>query len=145
MTRVDFYVTKDASARARPLVACRVAAKAFSLDHAVHIHTADRAEADALDQLLWTYRDNAFVPHALAGDPILAEPGAHRAVVIGWGEEPGEDCALIVNLARDVPDFFSRVERVAEIIDADPQRRQSGRERFKFYRDRGYPVTTHNL
>lgn len=145
MTRVDFYITKDASERARALIACRVAAKAYSLGNVVHIHTPTRDDAVALDALLWTFRDGAFVPHALADDQILSHSGARSAIVIGHGEEPVEKCSLVINLDAGVPEFFSRVERMAEIIDAHPDRRQQGRERFKYYRDRGYRVETHNL
>lgn len=110
-----------------------------------HVHTANTQDAEQLDTLLWTFRDGSFVPHALAGDDLLAEPAAATGVVIGHGHEPAERCELLINLASDVPRFFSRVGRVAEVIDAHPDRRAAGRERFKFYRDRGYPVQTHNL
>ncbi|MEM6640777.1 MAG: DNA polymerase III subunit chi, partial [Pseudomonadota bacterium] len=94
---------------------------------------------------LWTFRDEAFVPHCLADDPAARETGADGCVIIGNGHEPAERCALLINLAPDVPRFFSRVARVAEIIDTDPERRAQGRTRYSFYRDRGYPVRTHNL
>lgn len=145
MTRVDFYVTAESAERTRALIACRIAAKAFSRDHRVHVHTANSDEAQQLDALLWTFRDGSFVPHAVAGDALLNDPANAHCVIIGSGHEPAERCNLVINLDATVPRFFSRVERVAEIIDADPARRASGRERFKFYRDRGYAVQTHNL
>ena len=55
------------------------------------------------------------------------------------------DCEVLINLADEVPDFFSRYARVAEIVDADAIRREKGRERFRFYRDRGYQLQTHQL
>ncbi len=145
MTRVDFYITTEASDRARPLLACRIAAKAFSLNNRVHVHTASSAEAEQLDALMWTFRDGSFVPHAKADDPLLQDAATESCVVIGSGHEPAERCQLMINLDQTVPRFFSRMERVAEIIDADPERRAAGRERYKFYKDRGYAVTTHNL
>lgn len=145
MTRVDFYITSDDNERARALVACRIAAKAFSLKNQVHVHTPGTSEAAQVDALMWTFRDGSFVPHAVAGDALLDDPASARCVVIGSGHEPAERCNLLINLDATVPRFFSRMERVAEIIDAHPERRASGRERFKFYRDRGYQVKTHNL
>ena len=127
------------------MVACRLAAKAFSRNMLTHIHTPGGNEAAQVDTLLWTFRDGSFVPHCVADDPIAHDPAAGMSVVIGHGHEPAERCELLINLAPDVPRFFSRVARVAEIIDADPERRAAGRDRFKFYRDRGYPVDTHNL
>ena len=145
MTRIDFYITGDGGERARELVACRLAAKAFSLDHWVHVHAASADQAQQLDALMWTFRDSSFVPHAVAGDALLEDPATGRSVVIGSGHEPAERCNLVINLGDEVPRFFSRVERVAEIIDGDSARREAGRERFRFYRDRGYQVETHKL
>ena len=51
----------------------------------------------------------------------------------------------MINLTTEVPEFFSRYDRVAELIDADPLRRESGRNRFRFYRERGYELTTHKI
>lgn len=145
MTRIDFYITGDGGERARELVACRLAAKAFSLDHVVHVHTAGPDQAQHLDKLMWTFRDGSFVPHAVAGDALLDDPSSGHSVIIGSGHEPVERCNLVINLGDDVPRFFSRVERVAEVIDGNPARREAGRERFRFYRDRGYQVETHKL
>ncbi len=52
---------------------------------------------------------------------------------------------MLINLADEVPDFFSRFERVAELIDRDPAVRTAGRNRFRLYRDRGYTLNTHNI
>ena len=139
MTEIDFYVLGDPAAGTRELVACRLAAKAFSQGHRVLLHAADAAQAQALDDLLWTFRDDAFLPHAT----LAADPDA--PVLIGWGEEPATLPYLLVNLAATVPAFFSRFERVAEIISDEPAVRDAGRERFRFYRDRGYSLRTHKL
>lgn len=140
MTRIDFYVLQDNPALARERLACRIAEKAYGLGHRVHIHTADAPAASRLDELLWTYRDGSFVPHEV--EP--ADP-APVPVTIGHAWEPREDCAVLINLAEAVPVFFSRFERVAEILDPDPVVRRHGRERYRFYRDRGYELNTHEV
>ena len=43
------------------------------------------------------------------------------------------------------PTGWERFARIAEIIDADEQRRRLGRERFKAYRDQKLPLETHQL
>ena len=88
-------------------------------------------------------------------DPLWLLLGASRwPVLIGIGSPETEDDAtgrlgenwdVMINLAPDVPGFFSRYARVAEVIDSDPARREAGRERFRFYRDRGYELKTHNI
>lgn len=145
MTRVDFYVSPDSTTLARQHVACRLAAKAFDAGARVHMHVADPAAAAELDRLLWVFRDGAFVPHAIAGDALLDNPPGPAPIVLGSDATPGDDCDFLINLTADVPEFFSRIDRVAEIVDANPDNRDSGRARYRFYRDRGYEVHTHKL
>jgi DNA polymerase-3 subunit chi len=66
--------------------------------------------------------------------------------LIGCGSSPaGEGWEVLINLAGAVPEFFSRYHRVAELVDSNGQRREQGRERFRFYRDRGYELITHQM
>ena len=49
----------------------------------------------------------------------------------------------LINLASGIPTFFGRFPRVAEVIvEAN---RAAGRERYRFYRDRGFPLFDHRL
>lgn len=139
MTQVDFYVLPDATPRGRTLFVCRLAEKVFGLGQRSFVHLASADEARELDELMWTFRDRSFLPHA------LVDSGNGEPVLLGCGQEPATDCHLLINLAPEVPAFFSRFERVAEVVDADPQIRAQGRERFRFYKDRGYPLETHAL
>lgn len=139
MTRVDFYVTQAGGALARERLACRIAEKAVRLGHRLHIHAGDDEGLDALDALLWTFRDVSFLPHARLG----ADPEA--AVTLDCEQAPEPPPELLINLAPDVPSFFSRFNRVAEIVSADPGVRAQGRVRFRFYRDRGYPLHHHDM
>ncbi|HET7395220.1 MAG TPA: DNA polymerase III subunit chi [Gammaproteobacteria bacterium] len=136
MTQIDFYVLSN---RPRLQFICQLAEKVFGLGHRIFIHTESEHEARALDDLMWVFRDRSFLPHCLAG----ADPDA--AIQIGRGEEPAGEFQVLVNLAPQVPSFFSRFERVAEVVDKDQQVRTLGRERFRFYKDRGYPLETHSL
>lgn len=144
MTRVDFYVLEDSAAQARERFACRLTEKAWRLKHSVYVFAASPAEAQRLDSLLWTFNDRSFLPHVLDApdlDPALA---AATRVRVGAGE-PSCDAELLVNLGSDVPLFFSRFERVAEIVGGDDAQRALARERFRFYRDRGYAMETHQI
>lgn len=141
MTRVDFYVLEDSTPQARERLACRLTEKAFRLGHRVYIHTRSREQAAALDDLLWTFRQGSFVPHDLHGK----DGGGASPVLIGHGEVPDDHHELLINLADEVPSFFSRFERVMETVDQTEAHRLAGRERFRFYRDRGYALQTHTL
>ncbi|KZX60353.1 DNA polymerase III subunit chi [Halioglobus sp. HI00S01] len=139
MTRVGFYVVQAAEATQRLTVAARLADKAFAQGHRIYINAVDRAQAEALDQLLWSYRPSSFLPHALAGD-ALAQP-----IGIGWGQDPGDHNDLLINLQLDIPAFFSRFARVAEVVTQDEDSLAALRESWMFYKDRGYQLEKHDL
>ncbi len=141
MTRVDFYIVDSSDPSSRTLTACRLAEKAYSLDHQIYIHTANPSQTHELDDLLWTYRAGSFVPHRC----IDTEGEPDCPVLIGHVDAPERSNQVLINLATAVPMFFSRFERVVEIVNQEETLRQQARERFKFYRDRGYDLQTHNL
>ena len=148
MTRVDFYVLPDVDEHARHRFACRLAHRAWCNGQAVLVRTASGQASAELDELMWAYPEDRFLPHALATAP----DGAQAPVRIGHGMpaqgEPEEAAGateeqVLINLGDDVPGFFARFERVAEVV-AQPQRKQA-RERYRFYRERGYPLFHHEL
>lgn len=144
MTQVDFYILKSDSSQARLQLACKIAEKAMLHEHHVFIHTDTPAEAETLDTLLWTFSQSSFVPHRRIR--VETDAAGPEPVVIGSGVAPGgERWNTLINLAPSVPEFFSRYERVAEVIDGNLQRRNAGRERFRYYRDRGYELNTHEI
>jgi DNA polymerase-3 subunit chi len=144
MARVDFYVLTGSDDRARLVYACRLVEKAFLQAHTVYVHLANAAEAEAFDALLWTFADRSFVPHALAagGAPAAGAPPA-TPVWVGAGVPVAAD--VLVNLAGEVPGFYGQFGRIAEIVDADPGRREAGRRRFARYREDGHAPDTHNI
>lgn len=139
MTQIDFYILEGDGTRNRALFVCRLADKVAGMGHKVFVQAESESTARELDDLMWTYSDRSFLPHSLAG----SDPEAK--VHIGHGVDPTGDFHLLINLAADVPGFFSRFERVAEVVDGDETRKAQGRERFRFYKDRGYPLKTNNL
>ncbi len=139
MTKVDFYILSDSAPDKRLRTACRVAEKAYTQGLATHIHTDSEDDSRKIDELLWTFHDRSFIPHTLG-----ITQADQREVTIAHGEIP-QRCDVLINLAAGVPAFFSRFERVAEIIDQDAATRDTGRERYRFYRDRGYSLTHHSL
>ena len=145
MTRIDFYILSDdfAAATSHVLTACKLCDKATAGGKRVYAYVPDLASAQALDAALWTFRQGGFIAHERQGAAAPEEP--LPAVLIGCQEPPPHYDGVMINLGLDVPDFFSRFERVLEIVDADPSARTKSRERYKFYRDRGYELATHNL
>ncbi len=140
MTRVDFYVLKSDTG-SRHGIACRLVEKVNDQGRRIYIHTGSQAEAEHLNRLLWTFRENSFIPHGIVG---LVDQ-AVTPVLLGHGPAPEQEQDVLINLAPEVPEFFSRFSRLAEIIDSDQQVKESGRQRYRFYKERGYPLDTHEL
>jgi DNA polymerase-3 subunit chi len=144
VTQVDFYILDSDSDEARLLLACKIVDKATQLDHHVYVHSTSDAEAQKLDELLWTFSQGSFIPHVVVRSAPEKPP--LEPVLIGVNQPPGQGrWDVLVNLAADVPEFFSRYERVAEVVDANAVRREQSRERYRFYRDRGYKLNTHQV
>ena len=143
MTRIDFYVLDENSSLSREQFVCRLVEKAYHKSHQIYLQTQDQVQAQHLDELMWTYRQGSFLPHiCLAAG---TEPDSMTPVQISHGEDQCPHDDVLINLATDVPLFFSRFHRVAEIIPGDESLRTQARERFRFYRDRGYTLHTHPI
>lgn len=139
MTRVDFYILPNMDIDARDRFACRLAKRAVDHGHHVHVHVDDEDAQHRFDELMWTYPAHRFLAHGVAGDPL-----GERAPVLISRDPPGaESDQMLINLGAEVPSFFGRFERVAEIF-VQPQV-EAGRQRYKYYRDRGYPLFHHDM
>ena len=140
--RIDFYLLEEPGAAACDATACRIAEKAWRQGHRVHLHVDSPESARRLDDLLWTWRDESFVPHSVCGGDGVAE---NHPVTIGWGPLPGFDGDVLLNLDSRVPDGFERFARVAELVGGTEPDRNAGRERFRRYRAHGCELRTHRL
>lgn len=140
--RIDFYILDQAGARSRYLFACRLAEKAYRLEHTVHIHADSRDAAQQLDELLWTFRDGSFVPHQLVTG---SQPATESPVSIGSDADPVEARDLLINLCDTIPEFAGSFPRVAELVTSDAECRQYGRKRFAAYREQGHALETHKV
>ena len=137
MTQIDFYTNVADKVQ----TALRIVAKAYSRGHSMVIYCADPQTAQHVDRTLWTTPATGFIPHCSSDDPIAT---VTPVIIDHSGAEPFHD-QLLLNLRAEWPPFFGRFERLVEIVSFDETDRKSARERFKFYRDRGYAIRTHDL
>ncbi|MGH8446725.1 MAG: DNA polymerase III subunit chi [Solimonas sp.] len=123
MTRIDFYILPEgAPTGGGPVMtACKLCDKAVAAGHRIYVNAPDPALAEDLDGALWMFRQGGFISHerfhGTAPDAPLP------AVLIGTAEPPDSHHGVMLNLGLEVPDYFSRFERVLEIVAADPQGR----------------------
>jgi DNA polymerase-3 subunit chi len=139
LTKVGFYVVADGEARARLLVAARLANKAFARGHRVFMHCIDEGQARDLDERLWDFRPESFLPHG------LADEDGDQPVLLGWGQDPAGHDDLLINLDLAPPPFFPRFRRVAEVVTQDEASLRALRASWNFYRERGYALEKHDL
>ena len=140
MTRVDFYVLPDPTVERRWEFACRLVQKAQHMGTRTYIAVDDETQAKAIDKQLWSFRPESFVPHDCEGETPLQSP-----VTIGFGPDCGDHHDLLINLKSEIPDYFSRFERLAEIVCQQEDVLTQTREHFTFYRHRGYPIQSHDM
>jgi DNA polymerase-3 subunit chi len=127
MTKVDFYTGSSDKLR----TACQLSHKAMQHGLRAVISLPDAASCNTLDRLLWQYPDTAFIPHCDAAAPDSAP------VFLCSGTDQFPHHEMLISLHPECMNFFSRFERVIEIIGTDEEDSRSGRERYKFYRDAG--------
>lgn len=141
LPRVDFYLLEDSDQQARLLLACRLLEKAYARGHRVFVYCETQAEAEQLDELLWTYKDDSFIPHNLQGEGPEPPP----PIQIGFGDEPRGYSDILINLAIQIPPFFTRFKRVMEIVTTDEASKEISRNHYRDYRAQRCELQTHSI
>ena len=137
MTRIDFYTGSTDKLR----TACQLSHKAMQNGLHTIVSMPDAASCDALDRLLWHYPDTAFIPHCRSD----AEQAAQTPVVLSHDNDKFPHHDLLISLHDECMSFFSRFDRVIEIVGTSEEESRLGRERYTFYRDRGYELRHFDL
>lgn len=145
MTKVDFYILSNEGPDEPLRVACRVAEKAWRQGNRVRVE-ADGAEAvRRLDALMWTYKQESFLPHEVEGTHGDWQDIDPAPVVLGTAGGLGDLPDVLVNLSGTVPAGAENCPRIAEIVANDAQSKQAARSRYRAYRDQGFDLETHEL
>jgi DNA polymerase III subunit chi len=135
MPQADFYLIDKPRFREQPLLlVCELARKAYNGAIPTLILARTLEEAEALDDLLWAFDAEAFIPHQIAGDEddevtaiLILPPGAQAA-----------DRPMLINLREECA--TGQFESVKEVVAADPAEREGSRQRWAEYRRRGFEV-----
>lgn len=136
MTQVDFYFNAaDVYQVTQRLIAKALKAK----PNATVVVAGNAAALQAFDSHLWAFDTTSFVPHVFASDTLASK----TTVLLTTGNEelPHSHYGLMVNLGVTVPEYFARFERLIELVASDEDSKIKGRERFMFYKQRGYPMS----
>lgn len=138
MPQVDFYIIKDNSPQLALRTACSIAEKALQAGIKAHIQTSD-SNTEKLDALLWTFRDQSFVPHEI-------HPPSFAACPITIGSEGGSnEIQMLINISNELPENIDKFQRIAEVIDNHDEFIRAGRERYRLYREQGHEPQHHEI
>lgn len=137
MTKIRFY----SGAADKLRTACQLSHKAIQSGMRVLLHTPDEATAEAVDKLLWQYPATAFMPHCRSDE----EEAATLAVVLDTRGVSFPHSEMLISLHSATPPFFSRFAQFIEIVGREEEDKRLGRERYTFYKDRGYEIQHFDL
>lgn len=141
MAKANFYLLKQDSEQARLQLACRLAEQQARQGQRICILTDSPEVAQEVDQLLWSYSPESFLPHALASDAAASK----AAVVIdsGTAAPPGTTC--ILNLGSEAPLNQPTLTAIAEFVLNDDESKARSRARWNLYKQLGYELQHHQL
>lgn len=137
MTHISFYT----HAENKLSVARQLIAKAWSQKLNVLVYAPDKAIAREVDKLLWTQPALSFIPHCLDDSPLAAT----TPILIGSRMEALARADVIINLDQEPPSVFSRFDRLLEIVTSEETDLKASRMRYRYYKERGYDLVTHDL
>lgn len=137
MTEILFYTHVENKFH----TACEISHKVLRSKRKMLVFVEDESAAAKIDRLLWTIPALGFLPHCDVADPLAGE----TPIVISSDASKLAFDDVLLNLHEDVQAFFSRYQRVIEIVSTDAADVAAARARYKFYKDRGYSITSHDL
>ena len=136
-----FYLLPDDLIKTRDLFLCRLIEKAFTSGRKIYVNAATLEEAQTIDTQLWTFRDVSFVPHAIYNTDL----DSSAPVLIGNNAMLSSDFDVLINLAPEIPEFYSKFQHIIELIISDDMQKKIGREHYKFYQQNNYQLETHTV
>ncbi|WP_414442846.1 DNA polymerase III subunit chi [Burkholderia sp. 22PA0106] len=134
MTRIDFHSNVGDSLA----YACRLLRKAYLAGQPVVV-CADPARLRALDERLWTFAPLEFIPHCSVDSPQASQTPIVLTADLSHAPHDG----VVLNLGAEVPAQFARFTRLLEVVGNTPDELAAGRDRYRFYRDRGYALNNY--
>lgn len=141
-TTVNFHLIDAINTEQIFQAACQLAEQAYRQQHTIYLYVESEDSLRTLDSLLWSFRDDSFLPHRLwSGKTSETAP-----ILLGCPASPSPPAAdILINLVTTVPDFYTQFSKVLELIPEEPRARQLARERYRYYKSEGCELVTSQL
>lgn len=142
MAIVDFYLLTENSLETAYGFICRLLDKIYQQKYQVYVLANSQTEAETLDDLLWVFRDDGFMPHCLYG--VVTDPAP--PVQIGFANtEPQPIPTILFNLTPEIPAFAFKFQRIVEIVANETNAKTLGRQKYRQYRENNCKLNMHDL
>ncbi|MFI3215461.1 MAG: DNA polymerase III subunit chi [Methylococcales bacterium] len=142
MPELSFYILQSESLHDRYFFACRLIEKAYQNGQFCYVLMDTLAEAQTLDDMLWTFRVGSFIPHQIL---TKAPPDIVSQVLIGVENAPPAWRSIVFNLSKQLPINWESSTRILEILDNSESTKIAGRARYSAYKQAGATITTHKI
>jgi DNA polymerase-3 subunit chi len=137
MTEIIFYTGIDEELT----FLVKLSEKTLKMRRKACIATRDAVHSKAVSEYLWTHNSTKFIPHSVDPEELNNE---HTALELRHNETSSH-LDILINLTQKTPSQFSSFQRLVEIITKRKDSIEVGRQRFKWYRDRGYDIKVHKM
>ena len=141
MTQVNFYTLPSNEALSRLMFVCRLTEKAYSLGHRIHIQTESDEQSKLLDDLLWQYAPSSFIPHTTQG----GSGESRDPVSLGTSLTDTKHANVLINLGKQASQAGDQFNRINEVISADHESLEQGRNKYRQYKSKDYQIETFKL
>ena len=141
MPRADFYLIDKPRFREQPLLlVCELAKRGYAANLSILVLARDAAQAEAIDDLMWSFDPYEYLPHQIAG---MDEGDDDTPILIATPDMDIPARPMLINLRDGAPN--GSFDRVLEVVPADPAARAPLRERWKHYQSLGFEVNKHDM
>lgn len=135
MTEIRFYHLQNTpEEKALP----QIALKAWQAGHRVVIRAADEGQMEKLNDALWTFRADIFLPHGSKEDGHASE----QPVWLTIGDDNPNAAKTLVVTTGAVANDLGGYDLCCAMLDGNDQLQvAAARERWKAYKDAGHTVS----
>lgn len=143
LTTCNFYILSNARENGRFLFCCALIEKLYAHHHKVYVYCQQPHEAAQFNELLWTFKEESFIPHSLVGEHTIED----SPIQIGLQAPSPEfhDVLILLTAIPKVPDFYQQFSRIVEIVDPEPSTKEILRDHYQFYRSQQVEIKTHQV
>ena len=138
--QVFFHYFEKTSGRDLLVYICRLVEKGYKQgSKPIYIHFDSENEAKEFDSLLWTFRQESFIPHTILGNPEQEK----TPVIIGWDTNQIETAEALINVSQGIPRASTSTSKIHEIVGSDENKKNKAREKWKAYKANGSIIKAH--